>query len=285
MLIPVLLYFVIFKYVPMYGLQIAFKDFSPRKGFMGSPWVGLEHFVRFFSSYNSGRIIFNTVYISVLTLIFTFPLPIILALLLNETRSKRLKKTLQTITYAPHFLSTVVVVGMMISFVSPTTGIVNQIIKFFGGDPVYFITKPAWFIPLYILSDVWKNTGWSSIIFMSALAGVDPGLYEAAKIDGANRWQQIRSITVPTIMPTIIVMLILNCGKVMSVGFEKIFLMQTDLTLGVSEVISTFVYSQGIQGGQFSYATAVGLFNSAVNFALLMTVNAISKRVTETSLW
>lgn len=285
MLIPVLLYFVVFKYVPMYGLQIAFKDFSPRKGFMGSPWVGLEHFVRFFSSYNSGRIIFNTVYISVLTLIFTFPLPIILALLLNETRSKRLKKTLQTITYAPHFLSTVVVVGMMISFVSPTTGIVNQIIKFFGGDPVYFITKPAWFIPLYILSDVWKNTGWSSIIFMSALAGVDPGLYEAAKIDGANRWQQIRSITVPTIMPTIIVMLILNCGKVMSVGFEKIFLMQTDLTLGVSEVISTFVYSQGIQGGQFSYATAVGLFNSAVNFALLMTVNAISKRVTETSLW
>lgn len=285
MLIPVLLYFVVFKYVPMYGLQIAFKDFSPRKGFMGSPWVGLEHFVRFFSSYNSGRIIFNTVYISVLTLIFTFPLPIILALLLNETRSKRLKKTLQTITYAPHFLSTVVVVGMMISFVSPTTGIVNQIIKFFGGGPVYFITKPAWFIPLYILSDVWKNTGWSSIIFMSALAGVDPGLYEAAKIDGANRWQQIRSITVPTIMPTIIVMLILNCGKVMSVGFEKIFLMQTDLTLGVSEVISTFVYSQGIQGGQFSYATAVGLFNSAVNFALLMTVNAISKRVTETSLW
>lgn len=285
LLVPVAAYFILFQYLPMYGLQIAFKDYSPRKGYWGSPWVGFEHFTRFLSSYNFWQIMYNTVSISVLTLIFTFPLPIMLALLLNETRSKRFKGALQTITYTPHFLSTVVVVGMMVAFVSPSTGIINQLIRLFGGQPVYFMTKPEWFKPLYIISDIWKNTGWSSIIFVSALANVDLGLYEAAKVDGANRRQRLFHITFPCLAPTMIIMLILSCGKIMGVGFEKIFLMQTDLTLGISQVISTYVYQQGIVQSQFSYATAVGIFDSLINFAVLLIVNRIAKKASDISLW
>lgn len=285
LLVPVAAYFILFQYLPMYGLQIAFKDYSPRKGYWGSPWVGFEHFTRFLSSYNFWQIMYNTVSISVLTLIFTFPLPIMLALLLNETRSKRFKGALQTITYTPHFLSTVVVVGMMVAFVSPSTGIINQLIRLFGGQPVYFMTKPEWFKPLYIISDIWKNTGWSSIIFVSALSNVDLGLYEAAKVDGANRGQRLFHITFPCLAPTMIIMLILSCGKIMGVGFEKIFLMQTDLTLGISQVISTYVYQQGIVQSQFSYATAVGIFDSLINFAVLLIVNRIAKKASDISLW
>lgn len=285
LLVPVAAYFILFQYLPMYGLQIAFKDYSPRKGYWGSPWVGFEHFIRFLSSYNFWQIMYNTVSISVLTLIFTFPLPIMLALLLNETRSKRFKGALQTITYTPHFLSTVVVVGMMVAFVSPSTGIINQLIRLFGGQPVYFMTKPEWFKPLYIISDIWKNTGWSSIIFVSALSNVDLGLYEAAKVDGANRRQRLFHITFPCLAPTMIIMLILSCGKIMGVGFEKIFLMQTDLTLGISQVISTYVYQQGIVQSQFSYATAVGIFDSLINFAVLLIVNRIAKKASDISLW
>lgn len=285
LLIPVVLYFVIFKYLPMYGLQIAFKDFNFRKGYWGSPWVGFEHFEHFLTSYNFWQIIYNTVSISVLTLIFTFPLPIMLALLLNETRHKHLKGVLQSVTYAPHFLSTVVVVGMMVAFVSPSTGIINQVIKLFGGQPIYFMTKPEWFKPMYILSDIWKSTGWGSIIFVSALSNVEIGLYEAAKVDGASRWQQLCYITLPCLVPTMIIMLILSCGKIMGVGFEKIFLMQTDLTKGVSQVISTYVYQQGIVRSQFSYATAIGIFDSVINFTLLVIVNRIAKKTSNISLW
>lgn len=285
LLVPVVAYFVLFKYLPMYGLQIAFKDYTPRKGYWGSPWVGFEHFIRFLSSYNFWQIMYNTVSISVLTLIFTFPLPIMLALLLNETRNKRFKGALQTITYTPHFLSTVVVVGMMVAFVSPSSGIINHLIQLFGGQPVYFMTKPQWFKPLYILSDIWKNTGWSSIIFVAALANVDLGLYEAAKVDGANRRQRLFHITFPCLAPTMIIMLILSCGKVMGVGFEKIFLMQTDLTLGVSQVISTYVYQQGIVQSQFSYATAIGIFDAVINFTVLLIVNRIAKKTSDISLW
>lgn len=285
LLIPVLAYFIIFKYFPMYGLQIAFKNFSPRLGFSKSPWVGLDHFIRFFTSHNFGQIIYNTISISVVTLIFTYPCPIILALLLNEMHNATYKKIVQTVTYAPHFLSTVVVIGMMVSFLSPSTGIINHIIKLFGGEPVYFITRPEYFKPLYVISDIWKNTGWNSIIFLSALANVDVNLYEAAKIDGANRWQQLLNITLPSIIPTSIIILILNCGKLMNVGFEKVFLMQTDLTLGVSEVISTYVYKQGILSTQFSYSTAIGFFNSVINFVLLVVVNYIAKKVSDVSLW
>lgn len=285
LLIPVLAYFIIFKFLPMYGLQIAFRDYVPRKGFLGSEWVGLKHFIRFFSSYNSGRIIWNTVYLSFLNLLFNFPLPIVLALLLNEMRVNWCKKTLQMITYAPHFLSTVVVCGMVHSFTSPSSGIVNTIITAMGGEPIYFMAKNQWFRPLYIISDVWKNMGWNSIIFISALSAIDPQLYEAGQIDGASRWQQLIHITLPSIVPTIAIMLILNCGKVMNIGFEKVFLLQTDMNLDVSEVISTMVYRQGILGSKFSYASAIDLFNSLVNLVLLFSVNAISKRVSEVSLW
>ena len=220
-----------------------------------------------------------------LTLLFTFPLPILLALILNEMRDGAYKKATQTITYAPHFLSTVVVVGMVTAFCSPSTGIVNTIIKAFGGTPIYFMAKAEWFRPLYVLSEVWTNTGWDSIIFLSALSSVDMEMYEAARIDGASRLKMLRWITLPSIMPTIAIMLILHCGRIMSIGFEKVFLLQTDLNIGVSEVISTFVYQQGIRSAQTSYATAVGLFNSLFNFILLIGVNALSRKVSDVSLW
>ena len=285
LLIPVVAYFVLFKFLPMYGLQIAFRDYKPRRGFWGSDWVGLKHFIRFFSTYTCWQIISNTLILSMLTLLFTFPLPILLALILNEMRDGAYKKATQTITYAPHFLSTVVVVGMVTAFCSPSTGIVNTIIKAFGGTPIYFMAKAEWFRPLYVISEVWTNTGWDSIIFLSALSSVDMEMYEAARIDGASRLKMLRWITLPSIMPTIAIMLILHCGRIMSIGFEKVFLLQTDLNIGVSEVISTFVYQQGIRSAQTSYATAVGLMNSVVNFILVVTVNTISKRVSEVSLW
>ncbi len=284
-LIPVLVYFILFKFLPMYGLQIAFRDYKPRRGFWGSDWVGLKHFIRFFSTYTCWQIIGNTLILSLLTLLFTFPLPILLALILNEMRDGPYKKITQTVTYAPHFLSTVVVVGMIIAFCSPSTGIVNTIIKLFGVEPIYFMAKAEWFRPLYVISEVWTNTGWDSIIFLSALSSVDMQMYEAARIDGASRVKMLWYITLPSIMPTIAIMLILHCGRVMSIGFEKVFLLQTDLNIGVSEVISTFVYQQGIRGAQTSYATAVGLMNSLVNFILVITVNTISRRVSEVSLW
>lgn len=285
LLLPVAAYFIIFKYLPMHGLQIAFRDYVPRKGVLGSDWVNLKHFSRFFTSYNFSGILQNTILLSVLNLLFSFSFPIVLALLLNEIRSGAFKRTLQMVTYAPHFLSTVVVVGMIYSFCSPSTGIVNAIIKRLGGESIYFMAKAEWFRPLYIVSDVWKNMGWNSIIFLSALAGVDPGLYEAAHIDGASRWKRLVHVTLPSIIPTIAVMLILNCGKVMNVGFEKVFLMQTDLNLDASEVISTLVYRQGILNGKLSYAAAIDLFNSGINFALVVLVNTVSKKVSQVGLW
>ncbi|OON99028.1 MAG: sugar ABC transporter permease [Epulopiscium sp. Nele67-Bin004] len=285
LLIPVIIYYIVFKYGPMYGLQIAFKDFSIRKGYFGSDWVGFEHFIRFFNRYDFWDIMFNTFKIAFTTMIFTFPLPICLALLINEIQRKRMKHLLQNVTYMPHFLSTVVVVGMMITMVSPSTGIINKIIQFFGGEAIYFMAKPEWFLPLYVISDIWKSTGWSSIIYVSALSGISVELYEAAEIDGANRWAQLRYITLPCLKPTMIIMLILESGNIMSVGFEKIFLMQTDLTLSVSQVISTTVYDIGIKSGQFDYATAIDLFNSLINFTLLIVVNHLSKKFSETSLW
>ena len=284
-LIPVLVYFIVFKFLPMYGLQIAFRDYVPRRGFFGSNFVGLKHFQRFFSTYSCWSIIGNTLILSALTLVFCFPLPILLALLLNEMKDGLYKKAVQTTTYAPHFLSTVVVVGMITAFCSPSTGVVNTIIKFFGGDPIYFMARAEWFRPLYVISEVWVSMGWDSIIFLSALSSVGVDMYEAARIDGASRLQQMIYVTLPSIIPTIAIMLILNCGRVMSIGFEKVFLMQTDPNLGVSEVISTFVYRQGILGAQQSYATAVGLMNSVVNFARVVIVNGNSRRVSEVSLW
>ena len=285
MLIPVIAFFVIFKFIPMYGLQIAFRDYVPRRGFLGSEWVGLKHFIRFFSSSSAGQVIWNTIFLSFLNLLVNFPLPIVLALIINEIRQKKYRKVMQVVTYAPHFLSTVVVCGMVVSFCSPSTGIVNAIIKAMGGDPVYFMASESWFRPLYVISDAWQTMGWNSIIFVSALAAVDTEMYESARVDGASKFQQMIYINLPSILPTIAIMLILNCGKVMNLGFEKVFLLQTDLNLNVSEVISTLVYRQGLLGAQFSYATAIDLFNSVVNLILLFSVNKISKKVSEVGLW
>ncbi|MEK4760615.1 ABC transporter permease subunit [Viridibacillus sp. FSL E2-0187] len=284
LLTPVILYFVVFHYFPLYGLQIAFKDFIATKGISGSPWVGLKHFERFFDSYYFWRLIKNTVGIGVFTLLVSFPVPIILALMLNEVKSLRYKKFVQTVIYAPHFLSTVVVVGMLLLFLK-SDGLVNQVIMLFGGNSIDFITEPGWFKTLFVFSDVWQTMGWSSIIYIAALAAVDPAQHEAAMIDGASKFQRIIHINIPAIMPTIVILFILNAGSVMAVGFEKVFLMQNDLNMSTSDVISTFVYRSGILEAQYSFSAAVGLFNSLINFIMLIMVNQIAKKVSETSLW
>lgn len=287
LLIPVIVYYIIFKYVPMAGVQIAFKDFKFRRGIWGSAWVGMEHFERFFSSYNSFNIIWNTLYLGFLSLLFCFPIPILLALLVNEIHAKRLKKGLQTITYAPHFVSTIVVVGMLMSMCSPSTGVVNKLLMNMGivSDPLYLMGSAKYFRPMYIISGIWKDAGWNAIIFISALSAIDVTLYEAAEVDGANRWQQLIKITLPSIVPTIVIMLILEAGKVLNIGFEKVYAMQTDLNLSMSEVISTYTYKIGLEDLEYDYATAIGLFNSVVSFVLLLLVNGISKKVSQTSLF
>lgn len=287
LLIPVLAYYIIFKYQPMLGAQIAFRNFKFSKGIWDSKWVGLEHFERFFSSSQSTTLITNTVVLSLLSLAFCFPFPIILALIVNELRSSKSKKLVQTITYAPHFISTIVVVGMMMSMCSPSTGIVNALLKRMNlaEEGLYLMGRAKYFRMMYIISAIWKDSGWNAIIFISALAAIDQSLYEAASVDGASRWKQLVHITLPGILPTIIIMLILESGKVMSVGFEKVYAMQTDLNLSVSEVISTYTYKIGLERFEYDYATAIGLFNSVINFMILVLVNGISKRVTETSLW
>ncbi len=285
LILPVLLYFIIFHYWPMYGVQIAFKDFMASKGISGSPWVGFKYFERFFKSYYFGRLIRNTLGINLYQLSVAFPIPIILALMMNEVKNNKFKRTVQTVTYAPHFISTVVLVGMVVSFLLPSTGIVNMFIKALGFQPISFMTEPKWFKTIYVFSGIWQNMGWNSIIYMAALAGVAPELHEAAIVDGASRTQRIWHINIPGILPTIIIMFIMETGKIMNVGFEKAFLMQNDLNISSSDVISTFVYRSGILGAQYSFSTAVGLFNSVINFIMLILVNSISRRLSETSLW
>ncbi|MCJ8008507.1 ABC transporter permease [Lederbergia wuyishanensis] len=283
-LLPALTYFIIFHYIPMYGVQIAFKDFYATMGIMGSPWVGFEHFERFFNSYYFWRILKNTLALSIYQLCL-FPLPIIFALMLNELGNGAFKKWSQTLTYAPHFISVVVVVGMIIAFLDPTTGIVNHIITQFGGEPVKFLTSPNWFRHIYIWSGQWQGLGWGTIIYLAALAGVNPELLEAAKVDGATRFQRIIHINIPTILPTVIVLFILNFGSFMSVGFEKVLLLQNTLNSETSDIIQTFVYESGLLKGQYSFAAAVGLFDSIINIILLITVNHIARKVSENSLW
>lgn len=285
LILPVMIWLLIFKYRPMYGTIIAFEDFSPSRGILGSKWVGFRHFERFFNAYNFEDILLNTVKLSVFQLIFSFPMPILLALVLNEIRNKRYKKLVQTVTYAPFFLSTVVMVGLIDAFLYPETGLLNVLAVKLGGHSVNYMAKEEYFRPVFILSHIWKATGWSSIIYMSALTSIDPQLYEAARMDGANRFQSMLHVTIPAILPTAIIMLIRDCGNIMDVGFEKAFLMQNDLNMGASEVISTYVYKVGMVNSQYSYSTAVNLFNSVINLAMLLVVNKISKTVSETSLW
>jgi putative aldouronate transport system permease protein len=287
LLLPTLAYFVILRYMPILGIQIAFKDFIPTLGIWGSPLVGLKHFSRFFSGYYASRLIWNTISLSFTQLILSFPMPILLALLLNEARGQRFMKFAQTISYSPHFLSTVVIVGLLMSLLSPRNGLINSLLMNMGliQEPVSFMTEEGWFKPLYIMSSIWQETGWNAVVYMAALAGVDTQLYEAARVDGAGRLRCIANITLPSIAPTMITMLILNCGKVMNVGFEKVYLMQNDLNIAAADVISTYVYKMGILQGQYSFSTAVGLFNSVVNTVLVLTVNAISRKVSDSSLW
>ncbi|MFD2672569.1 ABC transporter permease [Marinicrinis sediminis] len=284
-MLPPVMYFIVFKYWPMYGVQIAFKDFNARLGMWESPWVGFEHFERFFNAYNFEAIVMNTIYLSVFNLLIAFPIPIVIAILLNQLMRQRLKKFIQTTIYAPYFISTVVLVGMIFVFLSPSSGVINHLIQLFGGEPILFMAKAEWFRPLYILSTVWQETGWSSIIYLAALAGVDPHLHEAAVVDGANKWQRVRHIDLPSIMPTIMVLFILAIGNLMNVGFEKVFLMQTNLNVESSEIIPTYVYKMGIQRAQYSFSAAIGLFNAVINLVLLIMVNRAAKKINGNSLF
>lgn len=285
LLLPALIYLFIFDYIPLYGMQIAFKDFLPGLGFSGSPWVGLKHFKYFVTSPQFSILIRNTLALNILRLVFCFPFPIILALLLNEARNVKFQKIIQNVTYAPHFISTVVLCGMIVNFTSPSTGIINTLIQALGGQPIDFMGQEEWFRPVFIISEIWKSTGWSSIIYLAALAGIDPSLHEAARVDGASRIQRILHINIPGIAPTIIILLIMEVGKMMSLGFEKVYLLQNSLNLPVSEVISTYVYKTGLLGAKFSYTTAIDIFNSVINCILLLIVNKISRTVSETSLF
>lgn len=284
LLLPGVIYVFIFSYMPMYGLQIAFKDFRGSLGIWGSPWVGLDHFIRFVKFPGFWQYIRNTAVISLYG-ILTFPIGVIFSLMLNELRSQKFKKTAQMITYAPHFISTVVVCGMVTLFFNESYGIVNNIMANLGLERVEFLTEAKYFRALYIWSGVWQNLGWSTIIYLAALSGVSTELVEAAVIDGASRFQIMRHINIPSIMPTITIMFIMNCGGILSVGFEKIFLLQNAMNLSVSQVISTYVYNVGLISAQYSYSSAIGLFNTVINVIVLIIVNLVVRRITEISLW
>ncbi len=286
LILPVIAYFVIFCYVPMYGIQIAFKNYSPAQGFADSPWVGLTHLTRFINSLYFGRVIKNTLIMSVYSLLLTIPAPVILALLFNEIRTRKLKVTMQAISYAPNFISTVVMVSMIVMFLTPQTGFLDSILRVFGyGADKSILGQPNAFYHIYVWSGVWQTMGWSSVIYSAAIEGVPADMYEAASLDGASKIKQIWYVTLPTISPTIIILAIMAIGNVLNIGYEKVFLMQTTSNLSTSEVISTYVYKSGLQQAQYSFSTMVGLFNNVINFVVLIAANSIAKRVSETSLW
>jgi len=284
MLLPVFAFFIIFQYVPMYGAIIAFKDFSPRLGILGSPWAGLEHFKDFFGGLYFGRVLKNTLMISLYDLIFGFPAPLILALLLNEVRSSIFKRSVQTITYLPHFISIVIICGMIKDFTS-SDGVINDIIAFFGGERITMLLEPGLFRTLYVSSNIWQHVGWGTIIYLAALAAIDPEQYEACKIDGGGRWKQMRHVTLPGLLPVFVILLIMDIGRIMSVGFEKIILLYNPTTYVTADVISSYVYRVGLQEFQFSFSSAVGLFNSVINFGLVIGANWLSRKMNDTSLW
>ena len=285
LLAPTLLYFLVFKYWPMYGVQIAFRDYTPGGGFTESPWVGLEHFERLFTSYQFGTILSNTILLALANLAFVFPIPIILALLVNQLAQGRFRRSVQTILYAPTFISTVVIVGMLFVLLSPRAGLVNNLIVLFGGEPIFFMGSAEWFRPVYVASSVWQEAGFAMVVYLAALAGIDPALHDAAKVDGASRLQRIWHIDLPGIAPIISVLFILAVGNLLNLGFEKALLMQTDLNLAASQIMQTYTYQVGLLQGQFSYAAAIGLFNSLLNLALLLTFNWVARRARQSSLW
>ena len=284
LLLPII-YLILFKYAPMAGNILAFRKFKVGGSMFGVKWEGLKYFKLFIRDSYFWQVFRNTLLLSVLNLVFGFPIPIILALLLNEVKNKGGKRIVQTITYLPKFLSTVVVVSMLQTLLSASTGAINMFLNKLGVESIYFLNEPSWFRPVYILSDIWQFMGWNSILYLTALTSVDPQLYEAAAIDGANRWKQTLHVTIPGILPTIVITLILSTGSVLSVGFEKVLLLYTQNTMDVADVISTYTYRMGIVNSQYSYTTAVGLFQGIINLIIITAVNQISKKMTETSLW
>lgn len=284
MILPVVVYYLLFCYKPMYGALIAFQNYSPRLGFWGSPWVGFENFTKFFNSPDIGRIVKNTVKISLTSLIFGFPAPIILALLINEINSKPFKRVIQTTSYMPHFISLVVICGMVRNFVS-TDGIITNLFSVFGFEKSDMLTKAELFVPIYVSTEIWQNIGWDSIIYLSALSAVDVAQYEAAEVDGAGRIKKMLYITFPSILPTVLTMLILRTGQIMNVGFEKIILLYNPVIYSSSDVISSYVYRLGFETQDWSYSTAVGLFNSVINLLMVIMVNRVCKKTKGTGLW
>ena len=284
MALPVLAFYLLFHYGTMGGAIIAFKDYSPKLGIWGSEWIGLENFISFVKNYYFWRLLRNTLLISVYSILICFPAPILLALMLNEVKSNVFKKSVQTITYIPYFVSMVVICGIVIDFTS-TNGVINDVLEKMGFERKSFMSNPAMFRPVYIVSELWQYVGFNSIIYLAAMAAINPQLYEAAYMDGASRMKMIIHITIPSIMPTIIILFILRIGNLMSVGYEKIILLYNPLTYDTADVISSFVYRKGLLDFKFSYSTAIGLFNSTINFLLLVMANRVSKRYSETSLW
>ena len=284
LLLPGLVYFLVFQYGPMYGVQIAFRDFRLNKGILGSQWVGFMQFRRFFAHPQFFRIIRNTVVLNLQLLLMVFPLPIMFALLLNELKSLRYKKIVQTVSYLPHFISLPAIIGILVMMISPTNGIINVILEKLGFERIFFMAMEEWFRPLYGISEVWTTLGWSAIIYIAALSGVNPELYESAAIDGASRWRMMFSISLPSIAPTIIILFIMRIGNIMTLGSEKALLLQTPLNMETGDIISTFIYRRGIQHAEHSFSTAVSVFNSAINIVFLLAANAISGRVSDTSL-
>ena len=284
LLLPGIIITIIYKYIPIYGVQIAFRDYNAMDGFFGSPWVGLEWFERFFSSYNSVRMIRNTVLLSLYSILWTFPIPIILALLINQVKQKKFQKVAQTVLYAPHFISIMILCGMLKIFLSPYGGLVNVIAQFFGAsEPINFIDSAAAFRTIYIASSIWQDAGWGTIIYVATLSSVDASLHEAAKVDGATTLQRIIHIDIPELVPVIVIQLIMSFGNLMNVGFEKAFLLQTSLNKETSEIIATYVYEQGMLKSMYSFSTAVGLFNTVVNIVLLFVVSKICKKLSNVS--
>ncbi len=284
LMLPSIIIFLLFTYYPMYGVIIAFKNFTPAEGIFGSEWVGMKNFIQYFNSYQFGLTIRNTIVISLYTILVTFPLPIALALMCNQIRAKKFKKFFQVSTYLPHFISTVVMCGMLILFLSPSTGIISKLVGLLGFELPNLMGSAAAFPHIYVWSEAWQHVGWDSILYIATLSSVDPSLYEAATMDGAGKWKKMLHIDVPALMPTITIMLILRMGSVMSVGFEKVYLLQNTLNSSTSEIISTYVYKMGLISNQYSLSAAIGLFNNVINLALLLLVNAISKKLSDTSL-
>ena len=285
LIFPAIVFYIIFNYIPMYGVQIAFRRFNAKQGIWGSTWVGLRYFQRFIESPYFVRTVSNTLILSIYGLIVSFPIPILLALMLNSFRHKRYRKVIQTITYAPNFISTIVMCGMLILFLSPSVGIINTVIKSFGGEAINFMAKKEYWRHLYVWSGVWQGMGWSSVIYFAALSGISPELHEAAKCDGATKFQIIRYIDFPSILPTATIQLILSCGSILSIGFEKAFALQNDLNTSVSEIISTYVYKVGMIDNNMSYSSAIGLFNTMVNLVILIIVNKAADKMSGTSLF